>query len=152
MLSEELAQFLLGPVILHVATGDADRVPHGARAWGVVVDDDRAHVTTFIHKSIAKVLLADLEQNPRMAMGVDQPHDHQACQLKGDFVGSRAATARERQVVDKQCAAFEQELQMIGVSPLIASQWQNWPCIALRMRVTDVFTQTPGPGAGEPMP
>jgi hypothetical protein len=152
MLSEDLVEFLLGPVILHVATGDATRQPHGARAWGVAIDADRTHLTAFVHKSVARELLAALGENPRIAMGVDRPHDHLACQVKGDFVGSRAATAGERNVVQQQCAAFEQELQMIGVSPMIASRWQNWPCVALRMRVTDIFTQTPGPGAGEPMP
>jgi hypothetical protein len=30
--------------------------------------------------------------------------------------------------------------------------WQVWPCVAVRVRVTALFDQTPGPGAGQALP
>jgi hypothetical protein len=27
--------------------------------------------------------------------------------------------------------------------------WKFWPCVAIDLRVTELYEQTPGPGAGE---
>jgi len=42
-----------------------------------------------------------------------------------------------------------QELDVIGLAALTStSTWLMWPCVAVKIRVTAVFSQTPGPEAG----
>ena len=48
-----------------------------------------------------------------------------------------------------QWQSLLKELDMIGLAPLTStSTWLMWPCVAVTLRVTAVFSQTPGPEAG----
>jgi hypothetical protein len=39
-------------------------------------------------------------------------------------------------------------LDGIGISPRLADRWVRWPAQVLRVEVTAIFEQTPGPRAG----
>jgi len=151
MISTDLSRFLRSGVSIHIATCDAGRVPHGARAWAAVPEDDGEHVTVFVLKASARPILDDLEANGRAALVFCRPTDDRAVQLKGAFAGSRPARAKEREVVDAHGARMIAELEAIGVPAALTRAWKPWPCIAIRVRVTEIYSQTPGPGAGEPL-
>ena len=59
---------------------------------------------------------------------------------------------RERPSVDRQWEAFLADLARIGFPALATDGWATWPAMAIRLRVTALFSQTPGPGAGAPLP
>jgi len=42
-------------------------------------------------------------------------------------------------------------LGKIGVPRRLTEGWNMWPCVALTMEVHELYEQTPGPGAGEPL-
>lgn len=152
MMSEEVATFLESGISINIATRDAERVPHGTRVWSVLVEADRVHVTAYLHEDAAPRLLRDLEAHPEVALAFSRPSDHRSCQLKGIFLGSRAARPRERNLVAAQVEGFLTELEGIGIPRAATARWKSWPCVVLRIRVDELFTQTPGPGAGERMP
>jgi hypothetical protein len=147
-----LATFIEGAVSAHIATRNGDLDPNGARVAAVKVDADGRHVTAFVPKVAAGSLLRDLRANRQVALGVVRPTDDRACQLKGEFVGARAAKAGERGLVERQWAAFLDNLAQVGIPQQVAEGWKSWPAVAIRLRVTALFSQTPGPGAGAPMP
>jgi hypothetical protein len=149
MISPELASYLQSGLSIHVATRTASLAPHGARVWAVQVEDDSVHVIALVHESEAAALLDDLKSNGRMALGFSRVSDHRACQLKGAFAGSRAGAERDRSWLENQVGAFQRELASVGVPPALLAGSRTWPCVALRMRVQELFNQTPGPGAGE---
>jgi len=147
----ELATFLQEGLAIHIATRNDKLEPWGSRVTAIKIDDDREHATVFVPEVAAKRIVADLESNGQVALGFVRPADERACQLKGVFVDSRPAAAGERGFVmdqwDRCLAGFE----IVGYPRVATDRWTMWPCVAIRMRVTSLFSQTPGPGAGAPL-
>ena len=137
---------------IHIATRNDTLEPNGARVAAVMVDDDGTHITAYLPKIAARPIVADLEANRQAALVFARPTDDRSCQIKGVFVEARSASARERRLVDRQWDAFLTNLAQIGIPRQVAEGWKIWPSIAVRLRVTALFSQTPGPGAGAPIP
>jgi len=150
-LSQELADFLQSGISISIATRDGSLTPNGTRAWAVTADDDRTHITAFLYANTAEPILRDLHAHPEVALGFDRPSDSRACQVKGSYVASHRCRAVDRKVIDRQVAGFFADLGTIGIPAALFRGWKTWPAVAIRIRVTDVFHQTPGPGAGERM-
>lgn len=148
MVPTDLAAFLEGGVSIHIATHDDSLEPNGARVAAVKVDPDGTHVTAYLPKVAAASVIGNLEANQQAALCFARPSDDRACQVKGVFVNARAALARERKLVDRQWEAFLADLAQIGFPGQATEGWKTWPAVAVRVRVTAIFSQTPGPGAG----
>lgn len=151
-ISEPVAEFLGHGLSITIATRDGDLQPDGAPAWAVLVEDDREHLTVFVFEQAAPAVLGNLERHPEIAVLFDRPTEHRAFQAKGRFVSSRPAGPRERAEVERQVDAFRGELDAIGIPRALTAGWSYWPSVAIRFRVEQLFEQTPGPGAGEPLP
>ncbi len=151
-IGDELASFLESGLAIVIATRDADLQPDGAWAWAARVHDDREHVTVFLHPDGAAAMRRNLDVHPEIALAMDLPSNHRACQVKGVCIGSRPARRAERVHVERQIEAFRADLESIGVARGLNAAWSLWPCAALEIRVTHLFEQTPGPGTGEPLP
>lgn len=151
-ISDELAEFLSSGLSIVVATRDAALQPDGVAACAARVHEDRARLTVWFYEEAAAEMLRNLRQHPEIALDFDLPTSHRACQVKGTFVGSRPAREDERAEVDRQLDAFAEDLEKIGIPAAAFAGWKSWPCTAFEIRVTELFEQTPGPGAGEPLP
>ena len=82
-------------------------------------------------------------------MSFARPTDDRAVQVKGEFISMRDADPAEEAFVLGQWRALLAELDLIGLAALTStSTWLMWPCVAVKIRVTAVFSQTPGPEAG----
>lgn len=131
-----------------MGTRNARLEPNGVRVIAVKVDDDREHLVAYLPASAAALVLADLEANGQAALAFARPADDRACQIKGERVGIRDAEPSELALVQEQWAGLLGQLQMVGIPPVATQGWTTWPCVAVRLRVTAAFDQTPGPGAG----
>lgn len=151
VLTKELAAFLESGLAIVVATRDESLQPDGAPAWAVRVLEDLRHVTVFVHAKSAPALLENLERHREIAIVLDKPSTHRACQIKGTLVSSRKARAGERDEIVRQLELFRSDLGVIGIPEEMTIDWQAWPGVALEVSVSQVFEQTPGPGAGEPL-
>jgi hypothetical protein len=96
-------------------------------------------------------VLDDLRANGQAAVVFARPEDDRACQVKGVFVSARAAAADEEPLVREQFDGFRRQLEIIGMPGESTRPWIVWPATAVRLRVTAVFDQTPGPSAGAPL-
>jgi hypothetical protein len=94
----------------------------------------------------------DLEANGQAAIVFARPPDERACQVKGVFVGGTKARTTDRSFVLAQWDRWMAWLETIGIPRATMATWQTWPCVAIRVRVTALFNQTPGPGAGAALP
>lgn len=150
-ISDELASFLESGLAIVVATRDAELQPYCAWGWAAKVERDRSVLTVFLYEDAAREMLKNLEAHPEIAIDLDLPTSHRACQLKGFHESSRPARASERALVEKQVEAFSADLDRIGIPRAMTAGWETWPCTALEVRVTELYEQTPGPGAGEPL-
>jgi hypothetical protein len=151
LISDELARFLESGISINVATRDEDLQSDGAVAWAVRVHDDGVHLTLFLHKEAAAAMMRNLKAHPEIAVAFDRPTTHRACQVKGRMVSTRPGRAAERAEVNRQVEGFFTDMEGIGIPRAMVSGFQTWPCVAIQMRVTEIFEQTPGPGAGEPL-
>lgn len=148
ILSPSLITFLEQGVSIHMGTRNARLEPNGVRVIAVKVDDDREHLVAYLPASDAALVLADLEDNGQAALAFARPADDRACQIKGERVSIRDAEPSEMAFVQKQWAGLLDQLQMVGIPPVATQGWTTWPCVAVTLRVTAAFDQTPGPGAG----
>ena len=152
MIDKELAAFLQEGIAIQIGTRNANLEPNGARVVAIKVEGDGQHVVAYVPKAAAPQVVADLESNGQAALVFARPPDERACQVKGVFVEARAARVSERSFVSEQWGQWVQRLGSIGFPPAATENWQTWPCVAIRMRVTALFNQTPGPGAGAALP
>jgi hypothetical protein len=104
-----------------------------------------------MYEQAAREMLRNLESHPEIAIDLDLPTSHRACQVKGRYRSWRQAHAAERAIVERQVEGFANDLEAIGIPGTIRAAWATWPCIALEVEVTELYEQTPGPGAGEPL-
>lgn len=151
MIPAELAAFFQEGVAIHIGTRNASLTPNGARAIAVRVEADGVHFEIFLATVVSKEILADLESNGQAAVVFARPVDDRACQVKAAFVATRPATPQDRDLVMGQWNGFLQKLQMIGIPRTSLLGWATWPSVAIRLRATALFDQTPGPQAGAPL-
>jgi hypothetical protein len=151
LIPEDLVGFLQSGLSINVATRDRALQPDGAVAWAARVHDDRSHLTVFLYEKSGQVLLKNLKAHPEIAVVFDKPTTHRACQVKGRFVSSRRGKAAERAEIERQLGGLSEDLEAIGIPRVMTAGWKIWPCVAIQLQVTQLFEQTPGPGAGEPL-
>jgi hypothetical protein len=148
MIDRQLAAFLEEGLGIHLGTRDRRLQPNGARGLALTVDADGTHVTVYLAEVAARRLLGDLESSGQAAVSVGRPIDERACQVKGGFVEARLADDGERRLVAGQWSAYQSALEQIGIPRVMSAAWPTWPAMAIRLRVTDLFEQTPRPGTG----
>ena len=150
-ITEQTARFLESGLSITVATRDGALQADGTGAWAARVHADRTRITVFLYEEAARRMLDNLDSHPEIAVLFDQPASHRACQVKGLYLASRRARPSERTLVDRQVEGCAVALEAIGIPRAMMAGWKTWPCLALEMRITHLFEQTPGPGAGEPL-
>ena len=148
MLDKNLTEFLEQGVAIHIGTRNARLEPNGARVTAVRVEDEGRCLVAYIPKASTKSVLDDLQANGQAALSFARPADDRAVQVKGQFVSLRDAAAEEESFVIAQWQGFLKQLDLIGLPGAGTATWTMWPCVAVRIRVTALFSQTPGPDAG----
>jgi hypothetical protein len=152
MISTELAAFLQEGLGIYVGSRNEALEPNGARGCAALVHEGGAELTVFVPAIAAGRVLADLRANQQIAVSFGRPIDDRACQVKGVFIEARDALDAERAIVAAQHDAFLGKLEQIGIPPAATAGWSTWPAVAVRFKPHSVFDQTPGPGAGKPVP
>ena len=151
MISDEIATFLEDGQSIYLGTCGTDLVPEGARTIAATLDPDRSHMTLFVPEVAARRVIANLGSNGQAAVVFARPTDDRACQVKGSFVSTRAVEEHERAEIARQWERFQDKLEGIGITRRLVETWVSWPCVAMRIKVSALFSQTPGPGAGAPL-
>jgi len=149
MLDKSLTEFLELGLAVHIGTRNERLEPNGCRVTALRVEDQGTHLIAYLPKAATPLVLDDLKSNGQAAISVARPADDRAVQVKGVFVSMRDADAAEEPFVMAQWQALQKQLDMIGfASSASTTAWAMWPCVAVKLRVTNVFSQTPGPDAG----
>jgi len=148
MIPQPIVDLLETGVSVMVGTRDASLTPECTRAWGIQVGADRGTVTIFLSERFAGKTIDNLRDNGRIAVTCTRPTDHITCQLKGQVRGMKPATPADRDLSQQWHREFIAELKAIGVPSALSEAWISEPTLAVEFAVTEVFDQTPGPGAG----
>ena len=151
MLTDFVIDFLA--VARSVAAGscDAQGRPHATRCAALRIAEDRQHATLFLAEHLAQPILRNVADNPRLAIQVSHPLDHRTVQLKGQVVATAQASEADRRYIEEYVSELATVVDQIGMPFDRVARMAHWPAAAIRMRVSEVFLQTPGPGAGTPL-
>jgi hypothetical protein len=151
MIDRALADFLEEGLSIHIGARDARLQPSGARAAAVTVEPDGRHILVYVPDLGASRILPDLEATGQAAVSFGRPTDDRARQVKGIVTSIRPASPDERPLITAQWGGLLGQLEAIGIPRDITLGWATWPAVVVRLRVTAIFEQTPGPLAGTPL-
>ena len=151
MIEPQLARFLEEGLGLYIGTRDAGLAPEGARAAALKIEADGRRLVAYVAEAAFSRLRENIEANGLVAVSVARPVDDRACQIKGTVVSVRHADPAERELIAWQWDGFMRQLEMIGIPRGFSAGWSTWPAVAITVKVTAVFEQTPGAQAGIPI-
>lgn len=154
MISDRVVELLHGPAFMQVGTRNAELHPAHTWAIGAVAHADRETVTLFVPESRSTRILGDLQDNGRVALAIALA-SHEAYQLKGTYLSSRPTGEEDIALQDAYRAKLLAAARQAGYPEEIARPltlgFAYRPAVAITFRVEEIFLQTPGPGAGNPM-
>jgi len=151
-IDHELKAFVEGGQAVSIATADAAGRPHVSMAWGPMVTGDGRALAFFVECERANDVVADLVENPNIALTLGSPIAYRSVQFKGRCMGTRVATAEEEAWVARHREAFSSAAALVGDPPqAIANLFLSGELRRFDMTVDAAFDQTPGPNAGAPL-
>lgn len=153
VLDSRYGAFIIQGVSILAASRDVGNRPNLCRACGCQVLEDR-RVELFVNSGRAQQLLETVNISRTVAAVFSDPPTHRTIQLKGDDAETAAFDSRHRALLDAYADAFSATLVGLGYSESMARELvmtDPREVSVVRFTPTQIFDQTPGPGAGEPM-
>jgi len=148
MLDRTLTEFLEQGLAIHIGTRNVRMEPNGCRVTAVRVENQGREVVAYVPAAATPGVLEDLRENGQAALSFARPMDDRAVQVKGVLIDVRDAEPDEQVFVMSQWEGFLRQLDIVGIPGRATATWKVWPCKAVRIRVTAMFSSTPGPDAG----
>jgi hypothetical protein len=129
---------------------NARLVPDICRLMGARVEPDRQHVLAYVPGPSGAGVLANLAVAPRLTLLIAHIYTYEAYQVKGTYSGHRACTPAE---IEYQRAYVDRFAECLVVQQLpreqIIAAYFHQPSFAVRLRVEELYEQTPRKGTGE---
>jgi hypothetical protein len=151
MIPEKIVQFLEQRAnVAFAGTRNRDLVPFGHRVSGWCIGADGRTLTAFTPEPITAGLVESLQENGELALTVEAFPAHETYQFKGRYVSHRPAHHEDNAIVDRIRERFMKSMRAIfPVLPEgIVGAFTSKPAFAVEFEVSEIFVQTPGPGAG----
>ena len=148
MISARVHRCLEPGMSIVVGAVDAHGAPSCCRGIALASNDDLRSVTVYLPVATSHDTIENLALTKRLAVAVMFPLDHSATQIKGVVEETRLARDDEAAFVRDRFEAFAGVLDAAGVPKRLTRSLMHWPAFAIRVRVEQVFEQTPGPKAG----
>jgi hypothetical protein len=145
-----LAEFLESGLIMSIGARSATLKPASVGAAGLRVDAPGI-VTVFVAEAVIGGVLPDLNDNGQMSVELVKVTDARAVQIKGTLLQNTPATAADEAFQETYRARLMPELAQVGMPRSTVARLAFTPSRALRMAVSALFLQTPGPNAGRPL-
>lgn len=136
---------------LLVGTVDSQGTPALCRAVAITSSDSLATATVYVPIATSRDVIANVASTRRIAIVAAYPPDHVSVQLKGTTTGVRLAADHEESMIRDQFGAFVDILHDLGMPHRVVRSLNQWPAFAIDVKIEDVFEQTPGPKAGNPL-
>ena len=131
-------------------TRDRNLVPFGNRVSGWRLDSDQRTMTVFIPDEFTHRLVESLQHNGEVAVTVEAFPSHETYQFKGRYLRHRHALPDDVETVNRIRRRFVKSVKPIfhlQADDLI-NAFVSPPALAVDFEVSEVYLQTPGPGAG----
>lgn len=151
---EDDARFIQSGVSISVASRDVRRVPSLARGAACRLSADHRQITVLVLESQAHQLLQDIASTSAIAVVFSEPSTHRTLQLKGSDAAITRTLPGDAGLAAQHRDAFSADIVPLGFSRDLARAIHGFSpgdLVAVTFTASDIFQQTPGPGAGERM-
>ena len=151
IIPEKIARFLEQRAnVAFAGTRNRDLVPFGHRVSGWSIGDDGRTLTAFTPEPFTADVVESLQENGELALTVEAFPAHETYQFKGRYLSHRPAHRDDIAIVDRIRERFVKNMGTIfPVLPEgIAGAFTSKPVVAVEFEVSEIYVQTPGPGAG----
>jgi hypothetical protein len=149
-LTTELVDYVERAASILVGTVDAALAPDCVRGIGARVAPDRRHLTVLVPTAVAGPCLANLESSPRIAVTTAALPTFATVQVKGTVIAIRAGDEADRALAARFQLRFADEFAFAGRDVTRTRRIAIWPCTALELAITTIYTAAPDPLDGGP--
>ncbi|MDD3763667.1 MAG: hypothetical protein PHP86_10295 [Nevskiales bacterium] len=146
------ASFMLGGLSLNLASCDPRLQPSLARACGCDLDADGGRLSICVGRVQGAQVLGDIVAGAAVAAVFSEVVSHRTLQIKASSAVVRAPTRADHAAVDRYLERFATRLDAIGFTPRFVSALFSFDAgdfMVVEMRPEEIYSQTPGPGAGQ---
>ena len=107
-------------------------------------------MTAFTPEPFTAGLVESLQENGELALTVEDFPAHETYQFKGRYVSHRPAHREDIAIVDRIRERFIKSMTAVfpALPEGIAGAFTLKPVFAVEFEVSEIYVQTPGPGAG----
>ncbi len=137
---------------LLVGTCSAKLLPDCVRAMGVRIWPGASQLTVILPAATGAVSIANLRENPRIALTASHIPTHRTIQIKGKVLAIREGDESDREFAARYRESFTVDLAWAGQPRTTTLRLGIWPCFAIDVDIAVAFAQTPGPLAGHKLP
>ncbi|MCG2575668.1 hypothetical protein LZ012_01525 [Dechloromonas sp. XY25] len=152
LLDQEQRDFLCSGVSISLAACGDDRDNCVIRAVGCKFVDDGRRIAVFLRHSRSPDFFRFVQATGRIANVFCLPSTNRTIQIKGDDVRVEAFPAADLALIEGHLALFLKQVVPLGVPESVARTifaYDPADLVMLSYVPNAVFTQTPGPKAGE---
>ncbi|MDO8907982.1 MAG: hypothetical protein Q7W55_05710 [Pseudohongiella sp.] len=159
LLTNDLVDFMLGPISMKAGSCSMARVPSISQAYGCRVspaihEAGASEVCVFLSESRSAAVLRDLRDGGAFSVVFSRPATHQTVQLKAAAVRIEPLHDGDKTLIERYGQRAMGELISLGYPPSFSKAVMA-PDITDGVSVCFVpyaaFDQTPGAGAGQPL-
>lgn len=151
MLQDRLRHALAEGTSVIVGTVGSNGSPGVCHGLALAGTDDLSRITVYLPVATSHDVVMHVASTRRIAISASHPIGHVTVQVKGTTGDVRIASESERPFIDARMEAYASVLDQLGVPKRITRSVVRWPAFAVDVNVEEVFDQTPGPRAGEPL-
>ena len=107
-------------------------------------------MTAFTSEPFTAGLVESLQENGELALTVEDFPAHETYQFKGRYVSHRPAQREDIAIVDRIRERFMKSMRTVfpALPEGIVGAFISKPALAVEFEVSEIYVQTPGPGAG----
>jgi hypothetical protein len=134
-----------------LSNASAFREPDVVRTMGARVEPNRRHVVVYVPESGGADLIRNLAGSPRITLLTALINTYESYQFKGDYAGHWACSTEEVEYQRTYLDGFAaSSMQFYGLpkEKIIVAYFRQ-PAVSIRMRIDEVYEQTPRKGTGQ---
>ncbi len=154
LLDGDAVAFLHSGVSALVATRDAGLRPEIARAWGPEPAAEGRELTLCLIAPAGSPTRANLEDNGAIAVVCSIPTTARAIQIKGAATRLAEPGPGELASAERHLEAFLEQIELIGFgsrTQQTSRVFDPESFLAVRFAIDEIYEQSPGPRAGQPL-
>ena len=151
ILTPELAAFVHGGVVVMVGSASPELAPALTRGFAPRVAPDRRSLEVFVGRAQGTTCLANLAPGAPMAVIIGSPINYRGIQLKGAAAGQRDAGDGDAGWLERYRLLYVDTFGRVGITPAQCVRLWCHDMVSITVVPAAIFSQTPGPGAGNPL-